>query len=275
MDSSNVLWDIFHNVPINKRREYLVSHFPEFENVHPNFSKPSWVLIDMTSGNMTAEFAREFELYALMETDDIKLNIITYCLNLRNTLSITLYATIPKDVITNYIHNYQGESLLLILGFTSAIVANNDKDNFINLVVESNMDGFVIKEFYLSLKHNAKAISWLRDIIKVTESISCILNLIYAAEKSPELIIHSKYVFDVFTEKGNYTPDEIQRLFYVRDSNILYLIKTSSLIYTNSLIELYYEILFRSGYFPYSWFVDLYEKNGDKDLKEWLAITDV
>lgn len=234
-----------------------------------DFSSDS--IYDQLTDRMSQEFANEFQKYALHETDETKLSIILSSYRLRETLSILLYKTIDKQVISNFIDNMDARNLSVFTLLMPAIVANNDEENFLNLV-DKDFNSIVshsLRKFYFTCaKYNKTAIVWLRDIQKDFQPITYLLSLTAAVIDSPDAIIWSKYVFDFVLEKMKYNKEELRKLFGRYIGSVTFGGNVQSKMP-------YYEILFQTGYFSYDYLIDLYKQTGDPVLKEWLGMTDI
>lgn len=269
----SIIWTLFHEIPSKERKEYLVLHFPEFVNINLDFSSDS--IYGQLTSSMSEEFSKEFQKYALQETDETKLSIILSAYKLRETFSILLYRSIDRDIVADFLkkaieENNYTYNRVIIMVLMPSVVANDDEENFLNLV---NMDDigpiqiYSIRKFYVALKYNKSAVRWLRDIQKGFRPITYLISLAGAVVDSPEAIIWSKYVYDFVMEVGSYSSGNLRIDFYHYISNVAFGNVKSKI--------LYYEILFQTGYFSYQYLSDLYKENGDPVLKEWLGMTDI
>lgn len=137
----------------------------------------------------------------------------------------------------------------------SVIVGDYDTTlRILNLYTKmENIPEFIML-YFAGVAYNKEAINILDSVIDTTYPVRVLLAYVKSLKDNPEVIIHAKYVYDTIE-----LHEKIEG--HIR------------LNFIDTVYEpAYYEFLFQTGYYPYSYFQSL---STTPKLAEWLAITDV
>lgn len=271
--------------PESIRWEYLRTYAPELTRVEPhklNVYKSSIekilyrpLLSDLSRLVSKDEIARFINFH----TDNEKLRIIDQAGDLVKIVKICL----PEEMIIDHLSKSHTSLIKRQLiqavacgnhGVFSYILSQESQGNF----TPKDDARYTIKGFYQGLSVNRRAVSWISELydrystplmkdniyLGYVKPMSYLKILSYEIRLYPELVISAKYIFDFIHEKSGLSLEEIFTKF-----------TELTTITQISRINLFCkcEILFATGYYPFSLFVKLGETN--PVVKEWTEMTDV
>lgn len=174
--------------------------------------------------------------------------------DIKPSIRIEYYKTLDKEIVRD---NLRKLSLSLRNEFFFIVVASGDLD-MSQFAIDNLQDPIdLLIPTFRGACYN-KSMIYLVDVIYKRNPTPHLLlsKFLWSMDDYPETVILAKNVYDYLN------------LIIRFDKNFI----------SNAPAQiriLFYEFLFQSGYYPYSFFIELYKTNPNPELKKWIDITDI